>query len=101
MKKLMAVAAISLIAFTSACGAGRPSVDDLSSAIQEQGDSLGITEEAADCIAEKVEASDISDDTLNKIVDGDVDVTGVASVPQDDADALDAITEDLATCISE
>ena len=34
--------------------------------------------------------SDISDDTLNKIVDGDIDVTGVAAVPQDDADAFEA-----------
>ncbi len=100
MKKFMAIAAISLIAFTSACGAGRPSVSDLSAAIQDQGESVGINEEAADCIAEAVEASDISDDTLNKIVDGDVDVTGVASVPQDDADALDAITEELTACVT-
>ncbi|GAA1727750.1 hypothetical protein [Aeromicrobium alkaliterrae] len=100
MKKFMAVAAVSLIAFTSACGGGRPSADDLSSAIQEQGESLGITADVADCIAEKIEASDISDDTLNKIVDGDVDVTGAAAVPEDDADALNDINDDLAACIT-
>ena len=100
MKKLMTAAAVSVIVLTSACGAGRPSVDQLSDSILEQGESLGITEESADCIAEKVEASDISDDTLNKIVDGDIDVTGVAAVPQDDADAFREVSDDLEACIT-
>ncbi len=100
MKKLMTAAAVSVIIVTSACGAGRPSVDDLKSAILEQGESAGVTEESAECIAEKVHESDVSDDTLNKIVDGDIDVTGVAAVPQDDADAFEALAEDVATCIT-
>lgn len=100
MKKLMTAAAVSIIVVTSACGAGRPSVDDLSASILKQGESLGVTEESADCIAEKVHDSDISDDTLNKIVDGDIDVTGVSAVPQDDADAFEALTDDVTTCIT-
>lgn len=100
MKKLMTAAAVSIIVATSACGAGRPSVDDLSASILKQGESLGVTEESADCIAEKVHDSDISDDTLNKIVDGDIDVTGVSAVPQDDADAFEALTDDVTTCIT-
>lgn len=100
MKKLMTAAAVSVIVVTSACGAGRPSVDDLSASILKQGEALGVTEESADCIAEKVHDSDISDDTLNKIVDGDIDVTGVAAVPQDDADAFEALTDDVTTCIT-
>lgn len=100
MKKLMTAAAVSVIVLTSACGAGRPSVDDLSASILEQGESAGITEKSADCIAEKVHESDISDDTLNKIVDGDIDVTGVAALPKDDAEAFEALTEDVTTCIT-
>ena len=100
MKKLMTAAAVSAIVLTSACGAGRPSVDDLSASILEQGESLGITEDSADCIAEKVHDSDISDDTLNKIVDGDIDVTSTSAVPQDDADAFEALTDDVTTCVT-
>ncbi|MEG9226274.1 hypothetical protein [Aeromicrobium sp. Sec7.5] len=100
MKKLMTAAAVSVIIVTSACGAGRPSVDDLQASILEQGESLGITEESAECIAEKVHESDISDDTLNKIVDGDIDVTGVSAVPQDDADAFEALTDDVTSCVT-
>lgn len=100
MKKLMTAAAVSIIVLTSACGAGRPSTDDLSAAISEAAGSDVVSDEAADCLADTLIDSDISDDTLNKIVDGDLDVTGVSAVPQDDADAFEAVQDDFAACIT-
>ncbi|WP_229051278.1 hypothetical protein [Aeromicrobium sp. Leaf350] len=98
MKKLMTVAAVSLIVITSACGAGRPSVDDISASISDAaGDAA--TDEQADCLADLLHGSDISDDTLNKIVDGDIDVTGVAALPEDDAKEFESLGEDFAACL--
>ena len=100
-KRLALVAVTSILAFTAACGGGRPSTGQLSEAIQEEsGSSAAITEEIADCLAEKLQESDISDDTLQKVVDGDIDPTGVSAVPKKDEDAIEKFSQDAAECIT-
>jgi hypothetical protein len=103
MKKLMAAGAVSLIALTAACGgADRPTVDELAEQFESQSsDTIPIDADAANCMAEEVHASDLSNDTVADIANGDVDLTGfTVRLPEDDLDAWEAITEDVVTCIT-
>jgi hypothetical protein len=52
----------------SACGGGTPSEGDIS---EQLVDSADIPEDQADCAAEKILDSDLSDDQLNAIADDD------------------------------
>lgn len=76
--KLIASAFL-VVTLATACGGdgGRPSVDDISGAMEDNaGDILGDMPEDSidfDCLAEAYHDSDISDDTLQAMVDGDED----------------------------
>lgn len=105
MKKKLAVgfAATALLAL-SACGGGRPSVGDISDALQDNSNEVTsefaaeTDEETADCIAEVLHGSDLSDETLRAFVDGDEDYE-----PDDDDSeeaAFEAIQEDFFECIT-
>lgn len=99
MKKLLAVtAAVSVLAVTAACGgAGRPSADELSAAFTSEDAVVPVPEEYADCVAEALVDSDVSDDTLNAIVEQDEDYEG----SEDEADTvLEAFTDAQQDCIS-
>ncbi len=103
MKKIIAVAGVcATLLFASACGADRPSADELSKTLKSQStDSLPIDDKAADCIAEKLVDSDISNDTLQDIADKDIDVTGyTVKLPKDDLKAWEAITDDVVACVT-
>ncbi|MFT4188418.1 MAG: hypothetical protein QM621_07525 [Aeromicrobium sp.] len=83
MKKTLAFGAVTaMIALTSACGGGRPTADELSAAIQEDDHPVGsvigdaLTEDLADCMAKVYVDSDLSDDTLNAMLEGDEDYKG-------------------------
>jgi hypothetical protein len=84
MKKIVAM--FTLLAVLTACGGGgggRPSEDDIAKALKD-GDnpagaafgSSGLDEKTIDCIAKAFHDSDLSDDALQAIVDGDEDYTG-------------------------
>jgi len=79
-------------------GGGRPSVDEISKGIQENmGDQLGgaMTEDIADCVAEAFRDSDLSDDALQAIVDGDEDY----DASDEDTEALSSVsTESITEC---
>jgi hypothetical protein len=58
---------------------------------------LGLDEKQSDCVAEAFHDSDVSDETLQAIVDNDEDYEGNA----DDEDALKSIsTESMTECLA-
>ena len=67
-----------VLTFATGCGGGggRPSVDEVADGIQDNmGESLGgdVSDKMAKCIAKAFHDSDISDDALQAIADGDED----------------------------
>jgi hypothetical protein len=100
MKKTMSAAFIvAALALTSACGGddgGRPTKADIKTSITSEDSVFGsaIPEEAADCVAGALVDSDISDKTLNAIVEGDEDYKG----SDDDKDALSDLTSKITKC---
>ena len=98
VKKLGATLAVALLLATSACGEGRPSADELSTAMQKgvkaQDRTVKLSKVQADCAAKIFVKSDLSDDALQAIADRDE--TFKAS-KKDDA-ALKKISDDLGAC---
>ncbi|MFT4188417.1 MAG: hypothetical protein QM621_07520 [Aeromicrobium sp.] len=92
MKKSLTVAAVALLATTAACGS-RPSADELADALQEQAGHL-VTPEATDCMAQALVDSDVSDETLRQIADGDFYVSdSMIEFPGSDDDAYEIIRQ--------
>ena len=92
--KLAAGFAVCTLLVASACGGGRPSVDEISEALQDGNNELsegmpGIDEETADCLAELFHDSDISDEGLQALIDGDEDYEDA-----DDEAAVEEIDQD-------
>ncbi|GAA1727734.1 hypothetical protein [Aeromicrobium alkaliterrae] len=100
MKKTIALAASAgLIVFTAACGGGgRPSVDEISEALKDDSTfgSDAVPDEAVDCIAEKFHESDISDEALQALIDGDEDYEESKS----DRDAATEISDEITECVT-
>jgi len=102
MKRL--AAAVAVVALTlSACGGGggRPSASEIEEAISDTDNPVGeqvagsLNDEQISCIAEAFEASDLSDEALQSLVDGDESYDG----SDEDEDALNSLlTEDLTEC---
>lgn len=53
-----------------------------------------VPEDAADCIAEVLQESDLSDETLQALVDSDEDYDGT----DEQSDVLDTLADDVAEC---
>ena len=68
VKKLGATVAVALLLATSACGGGRPSEEELSTAMQKgvktNDRTVKLTKEQADCAAKIFVKSDLSDEAL-------------------------------------
>ena len=94
-RNLFLVLPVAATLFLSACGGAveRPSTDELAtgltSILESQGVS-GLTEEQVTCIAEGLEASDLSDSVLAAVATGDAE----AKIAKDDETKL---TEVMAT----
>ncbi len=73
VKKLGATVAVALLLATSACGAGRPSAEELSTSMQKgvktNGRTVKLTKDQADCAAKIFVKSDLSDEALQAIAD--------------------------------
>ena len=98
-KTLTALFAVAALSLTSACGGGgddRPTQAELKKAITSEDSVFGssIPKSAADCIAGALEKSDISNKTLNAIVESDKDYKG----SKDDEEALTSLQSDLTKC---
>ena len=103
MKKIVAM--FTLLAVLTACGGGggRPSADEVADALKDKDNPAGqaftaggATDEAIDCIAEALHESDLSDDVLQAIVDGDEDYEGSS----EDEDAFAGLVDELGKCIT-
>jgi hypothetical protein len=100
MKKIMSTAFIvAALAVTSACGGGgdeRPTKAEIKTAITSEDGVFGsaIPDEAADCVAGALVDSDVSDKTLNAIVEKDEDYKGTDK----DKDALTGLQADIQKC---
>lgn len=98
-KTLTALFAVAALSLTSACGGGgddRPTQAELKKAITSEDSVFGssIPESAAGCIAGALEKSDISDKTLNAIIEGDKDYKG----SKDDDKALTSLQSEVTKC---
>jgi hypothetical protein len=99
VKKLGATVAVALLLATSACGGGRPSADELSTAMQKgvktNNQTVKLTKVQADCAAKIFVKSDLSDEALQAIADRD----DTFKESKKDAAALKKITPDLGACV--
>jgi hypothetical protein len=102
MKKIVAL--FTLLAVLTACGGGgRPSEDDIAKALKDNGNpagaafgSGGAADDAIDCIAKVLHDSDLSDDALQSLVDGDEDF----ETSKDDQEAIAKMTPEFAKCVT-
>ena len=103
MKRLpmLLASAVLVLGFTSACGGdsggGRPSVDEISDGVKDSmGDTLGddVPDGAVDCIAKAFHDSDLSDDALQALVDGDEDYKG----SKEDTEAITDVSAAAGKC---
>lgn len=101
MTKMLATAfALAALTLTSACGGGggRPAASDISTALQAEGNVLGtaLPAKAADCVGTALEKSELSDDTLQALVDGDQEYSN-----SDDEDILlGDLAKDVSDCVT-
>ena len=101
MKKIVAL--FTMLAVLTACGGGggRPSEGDIAKALKDSDNpasalASGAADDQIDCIAKALHDSDLSDDALQAIVDGDEDYKG----DKDDDEALTGMAADVAKCIT-
>lgn len=98
-KTLAATAAVSMLVFTAACGGGgRPSADEIADAIKDDDSfsSADATDEQVDCVAKAYHDSDLSDEALQALVDGDEDY----DASKEDEKALESAAKGLGECLS-
>jgi hypothetical protein len=101
MKKSLTAAFIVAALSLTACGGGddgRPSKDEVKKALTSKDSVFGssIPKAAADCVAGVFVDSDLSDKTLNAIVDGDEGYDGTDK----DKKALSGLTADIGKCVA-
>ena len=101
MKRIVAL--FTLLAVLTACGGGgdRPSTDDVAKALKDNdnaasGLATGASDDAIDCIAKALHDSDLSDDALQAIVDGDEGFEG----DKDDQEAVEGVLNEIGKCIT-
>jgi hypothetical protein len=101
MKKLAALFTL-MVVLTACGGGGRPSTDDIAKALKDKGNPNGVaiasaaSDDAIDCLAKVLHDSDLSDDALQALVDGDSDFEG----NKDDAAAIGKLTPEFAKCVT-
>ncbi|GGF33362.1 hypothetical protein GCM10011519_03510 [Marmoricola endophyticus] len=93
--------ATTLVLVTAACGGGRPSGDEISDTLQKGvstsgGSDVKLTEQQADCAAKVFLASDLSDEALRAVADGERGYK--LSTTDEDAEAK--IQPQLADCVT-
>lgn len=102
MTRKLGIALAASVVLLAGCGgdAERPSVDEISSVLQEGGDfggqEVSFPEEQADCVAKIFHESDISDEGLNAMIEKDEDY----EASEEDEAALTALmtNEDMVSC---
>lgn len=81
-------------------GDGRPSVDEISKVLTEggevQGEQFSLPGDQADCVAEALHSSEMTDEALNALVEKDDDFEPSNA----DEEAMTGIQEDVVGCIT-
>lgn len=94
-----AVALLAVAGILAGCGGntGRPTVQEISELLRE--DDGGITQEQADCVAEEIVGSEVSDEGLRTLVESnETDIENI-DVSEEDVQAFtDALLGSLETC---
>lgn len=95
-KTLSAACIVATLALTSACGGGddRPSKDDIVKGITKGSDGA-MSDKQADCAAEVIVDSDLSDEAVQALADGDTKY----KASKDDQKQQDKLIEKLTTCL--
>ena len=106
MKKLVAL--FTLLFALSACGGGgggRPSQDDIAKALKDSDNPAGqafqaggTSDDVLDCVAKALHDSDLSDDALQALVDGDEKYDG--SKKDQDIISSGDLSKDIADCVA-
>ena len=94
MKNVAAAGAVvTLLLGLSACGGGdsRPTAKEISAALQSDDAVIPVPEAAADCVAKVFHDSDLSNETLQAMVDQDKDYKG----SKDDEKALKGLQQTM------
>lgn len=93
--------AVAALTLTSACGGGgggdRPTTEEISTSLQGSDNIFGgipVDDEAAGCLADVLETSDLSDEALRALVEGDQAYEG----SEDELDVLQDLIGDIAEC---
>lgn len=105
MTRKLGFALAAAVVLLAGCGGGggRPSVDDISAALSSKDNPAGeqfaaLEDEQVDCIAKVFHDSDLSDDALNALVDGDESFDG--SDEESAAVTKLATGEDFVACVT-
>lgn len=100
MTKSLTVACIVAALSLTACGGEpRPTADELSKTMTSNDSIFGtaLSDKAADCVADILVKSDVSDEGLNAVAEGDID----RSMSRDDMEALDGpLTAKITACLT-
>ena len=104
MKRLAAAAAVVVLTL-SACGGGggRPSVSEIEDAITDSDNPAGeafasLEDDQVTCVAEALEESELSDEALQALVDGDEDYEGS---DEDEEALMNIATDEVTECVEE
>jgi hypothetical protein len=97
-KTLTAAFVVAALSLTSACGGGddRPSKEEVKKAVTKKDGPFGgaIPKGSVDCVSEALVDSDLSDKTLQALVDNDKDYKS----PKSDEKALTGLQKDITKC---
>lgn len=87
------------LTLTAACGGGgdRPSTSELSKTLSSKDNAIGtaLPKKQADCFADLLVKSDVSDKALRALADGDKNFKGT----KDDQTALKDVTSKASSCV--
>lgn len=100
MRRMIAVAAVLLVALSGCGGGGRPSQDEIADSIKDDSEFSDVLEggdEEIDCLAETLHESDLSDEALQAIVDGDEDYE---PSKEDEAALTEVFTDGMTACLA-
>ena len=101
MTKTLTFAFITAALSLSACGGeARPTADELSTALSSSDSIFGtaLSDKAADCVADVLVASDVSNKGLKAVAEGDVN----RNISRSDMEALDGpLTAKITACVTQ
>lgn len=98
LSRVASAAVFALVLTGCSGGSDRPSVDEISEALQSESTGDESMTSAADCVAEAFHSSDLSDEAIQALVDGDDDYV----LSDEDEEVMENLGSDfLIDCLEE